>query len=71
MIHRKMAWGFGLRIMGAAIASSCVLGLACQGPEPMTKPEKLPCQEDEPCWDCETMGNLICGMERGTTVTAG
>jgi hypothetical protein len=19
------------------------------------------CEEDEPCWDCETMGNLICG----------
>lgn len=19
------------------------------------------CVEDEPCWDCETMGNLICG----------
>lgn len=19
------------------------------------------CQEDEPCWDCETMGNRICG----------
>ncbi len=21
------------------------------------------CQEDEPCWDCHTMGNLICGVE--------
>lgn len=19
------------------------------------------CQEDEPCWDCTTMGNRICG----------
>jgi hypothetical protein len=19
------------------------------------------CQEDDPCWDCETMGNRICG----------
>lgn len=19
------------------------------------------CQEDDPCWDCATMGNLICG----------
>ena len=19
------------------------------------------CQEDEPCWDCETMGNRLCG----------
>lgn len=21
------------------------------------------CQEDEPCWDCRTMGNRICGPE--------
>lgn len=21
----------------------------------------VPCQEDEPCWDCSTMGNQICG----------
>ena len=21
-----------------------------------------PCVEDEPCWDCETMGNMICGL---------
>ena len=19
------------------------------------------CEEDQPCWDCETMGNLVCG----------
>ena len=19
------------------------------------------CEEDQPCWDCETMGNRICG----------
>lgn len=19
------------------------------------------CEEDMPCWDCETMGNLVCG----------
>lgn len=21
------------------------------------------CQEDEPCWDCPTMGNLTCGPD--------
>ena len=21
----------------------------------------LPCEEDDPCWDCTTMGNQICG----------
>ena len=25
--------------------------------------DKLECQEDMACWDCETMGNLICGGE--------
>lgn len=24
--------------------------------------EVPPCQEDEPCWDCATMGNHICGL---------
>jgi hypothetical protein len=22
-----------------------------------------PCAEDDPCWDCATMGNRICGEE--------
>lgn len=22
------------------------------------------CEEDMPCWDCDTMGNNICGRER-------
>jgi hypothetical protein len=21
------------------------------------------CQEDDPCWDCATMGNLVCGPQ--------
>lgn len=21
------------------------------------------CHEEDPCWDCETMGNLTCGVE--------
>ncbi len=29
--------------------------------EPPTTTEQPPCQEDEPCWDCRTMGNGICG----------
>lgn len=24
-----------------------------------------PCQEDEPCWDCDTMGNRVCGPDQG------
>lgn len=34
------------------------------GPPPTTTttiPDVQTCFEDEPCWDCETMGNKICG----------
>jgi hypothetical protein len=24
-------------------------------------PTTAPCMEDEPCWDCEVMGNRVCG----------
>lgn len=29
------------------------------------------CQEDQPCWDCTTMGNLICGPVPNATTSAG
>jgi hypothetical protein len=25
------------------------------------------CTEDMPCWDCDTMGNLHCGLEQDET----
>ena len=31
------------------------------GPPVEEPPVMAVCQEDEPCWDCETMGNGICG----------
>lgn len=35
-------------------------------PRPVPVTTTVPCQEDMPCWDCETMGNLRCGdIERG------
>lgn len=30
-------------------------------PAPVASPSVARCQEDEPCWDCATMGNRICG----------
>jgi hypothetical protein len=35
----------------------------CTGPPAQDAPPRpsLPCQEDDDCWDCETMGNMICG----------
>ena len=49
-----------------ATAISGFLMLASCGPEPATDPNygqntPIPCEEDMECWDCETMGNRICG----------
>ena len=30
---------------------------------PTTTAPAPECQEDDPCWDCETMGNMVCGPE--------
>lgn len=30
-------------------------------------PTTTTCQEDMPCWDCATMGNLVCGPITTTT----
>lgn len=36
---------------------------------PRTLPTPAPhCQEDEPCWDCRTMGNLTCGVETSVSI---
>lgn len=39
---------------------------ALQAPSqaPVQAPVQAPrCEEDQPCWDCHTMGNLICGID--------
>lgn len=42
---------------------SCYPASICETPAPPV------CQEDEPCWDCTTMGNRICGPTAGPIVT--
>jgi hypothetical protein len=32
-------------------------------PQPDTMPETTVCVEDMACWNCTTMGNLICGPD--------
>lgn len=32
---------------------------------PQRSTTTVQCQEDEPCWDCHTMGNRICGPNSG------
>lgn len=49
--HRKALLIVGSFAFGASL--SLVL--------PTFVDEPTPCMEDEPCWDCATMGNNICG----------
>lgn len=48
-------------------------GCVAAGPPEYDAPA-VSCQEDEPCWDCDTMGNQICGptavAEDGSIVSA-
>lgn len=60
-------------LIGTSALSAAEAGLSPCGPAgPPAGPLELtpttlplypdePCLEDEPCWDCETMGNRICG----------
>lgn len=57
--------GFDLGFYAALIALGIVLGAwlnvgDAQASEPTPSPVQA-CMEDDPCWDCTTMGNLICG----------
>jgi hypothetical protein len=52
----------------AAFATLCILYGAAVGCTmqaapgvPPAPPVLTACAEDDPCWDCATMGNLICG----------
>lgn len=57
----------GSRIAAAIAASALVLvvdHLAVPdqpAPAPPAVTAPAPCQEDDPCWDCSTMGNHLCG----------
>lgn len=45
----------------AVIAGGLSIGATLPGVEPPTPAPAAACLEDEPCWNCETMGNHICG----------
>lgn len=51
----------------AAFALLILLGAACAEPVtgnyPGNQRWENVCEEDQPCWDCHTMGNRICGPE--------
>lgn len=47
-------------LLGIAATALVILGF--MGGNPATDDlHRNACQEDEACWDCVTMGNMICG----------
>lgn len=38
-------------------------GLMMPASPPSPGPAVSSCEEDQPCWDCTTMGNRICGPD--------
>lgn len=52
---------FGLVTVVAVVA---VLLAGCKPVEGKPSPAPVAaCEEDQPCWDCHTMGNKVCGPE--------
>lgn len=52
-------------VLAVALASALVIGGCSQSTAPKAA-EK--CEEDQPCWDCDTMGNGVCGEDLPTGV---
>jgi hypothetical protein len=53
-----------------------VVVLAAQDCSPPDQPPPSPtqtrkCQEDDPCWNCHTMGDRKCGPGAGAALSAG
>lgn len=49
-----MGWGY-------MVAQDKAVLRYMEGSPSTTVPTTSPCEEDEPCWDCTSMGNRICG----------
>lgn len=47
-------------IRGTLFSLALLLG-SCHGISPTKTEAPKTCQEDDPCWNCETMGNKVCG----------
>lgn len=47
-----------LALLPFTMAAQCSVQESRQEPAPVAK-----CEEDEPCWNCHTMGNRRCGPD--------
>lgn len=52
-------------VLAAASLLAAVLLLLGACTPPADEPATDVCLEDEPCWDCSTMGNRVCGDAAG------
>jgi len=64
----KYAAKFALVMVALATLGACA---PYQFPSPTDPAPDSVCHEDEPCWDCETMGNGICGPLTGKADASG
>lgn len=50
------------KVVALAVAAASAAALLLSGPEPALDANQK-CFEDEACWNCETMGNELCGPQ--------
>lgn len=67
-----MTLALAILLVGSAVALATMdqpVGMADDGGPMVTRtlPHFGSCEEDEPCWDCSTMGNRICGVSSTTS----
>jgi len=48
-------------IASTIVAAALLTGAAATSPAAASRRPAVPCQEDQACWNCHTMGNRICG----------
>lgn len=59
-----LAAGMVVSSLGYGLVSAVELHAAPAAPAHPTV-SVAACEEDQPCWDCTTMGNRICGVDVG------
>ena len=60
-IMKKLALSALLALALTSPLAACTAGAETAGPPAVTSSPTASCTEDMDCWDCETMGNKVCG----------
>lgn len=59
--RRLVVFGVVVAVLAVANAMAVTGGWYCPHPEPEPEPTLTRIHEDEPGWNCRTMGNRACG----------